>query len=29
MIGTAEDALDCACSLYTPIIEEPPDTPTN
>jgi len=29
MIGTAEDALDCACGLYLPLSDPPADTPTN
>lgn len=28
-LGTAEDALDCACSLYLDPSNSPPDTPTN
>jgi hypothetical protein len=28
-VGTAEEALDCACSLYLDPFNTPPDTPTN
>ena len=28
-VGTAEEALDCACNLYLDGIIAPPDTPTN
>ena len=28
-VGTAEEALDCACSLYLDVLIAPPDTPTN
>jgi len=28
-IGTAEEALDCACGLYLIGLEPPPNTPTN
>jgi hypothetical protein len=28
-LGTAEEALDCACNLYLDSLTTPPDTPTN
>jgi hypothetical protein len=28
-LGTAEEALDCACNLYLDPLTTPPDTPTN